>query len=174
MTGSGGVINSTGTFALGNASTNISFNGTQMTLNGNVVNNSNIVTGAVNTNSLAANSATVPISAFTSGSISSSTSTNGWTTVQSVSITTSGFQVYVATASNPVAGIDGSLNLSPANLRIVRDSTVLMTSQNSSFAYSDTPSAGTHTYYYQLQDLLSGAVAPSTSQRSLFVMETKR
>lgn len=42
MTGSGGVINSTGTFAFGNSSTNISFNGTQMTLNGNVVATSNI------------------------------------------------------------------------------------------------------------------------------------
>jgi hypothetical protein len=47
MTGSGGVINSTGTFALGNPTTNISFNGTQMTLNGNVVATSNINNNAV-------------------------------------------------------------------------------------------------------------------------------
>jgi hypothetical protein len=47
MTGSGGVINSTGTFALGNSTTNISFNGTQMTLNGNVVATANINANAV-------------------------------------------------------------------------------------------------------------------------------
>jgi len=43
MTGSGGVINSTGTFAFGNSTTNISFDGTQMSLNGNIVSYSNIL-----------------------------------------------------------------------------------------------------------------------------------
>jgi len=42
MTGSGGVLYSTGHFAYGNSTTNISFNGTQMTLNGNVVATKNI------------------------------------------------------------------------------------------------------------------------------------
>jgi hypothetical protein len=42
MTGAGGVINSSGTFALGNSTTNISYNGSQMTLNGNVVSTQNI------------------------------------------------------------------------------------------------------------------------------------
>jgi hypothetical protein len=42
MTGSGAVVNSSGTFALGNPTTNISFNGTQMTLNGNIVATQNI------------------------------------------------------------------------------------------------------------------------------------
>jgi hypothetical protein len=42
MTGSGAVVNSSGTFALGNPTTNISFNGTQMTLNGNVIATQNI------------------------------------------------------------------------------------------------------------------------------------
>ena len=42
MTGTGGVINSGGTFALGNATTNISFNGTTLTLNGQVVKPSNL------------------------------------------------------------------------------------------------------------------------------------
>jgi hypothetical protein len=49
MTGSGGILNSTGTFALGNSSTNISYNGSQMTLNGNVVATGNINTNAVTT-----------------------------------------------------------------------------------------------------------------------------
>jgi hypothetical protein len=54
MTGSGGVINSTGTFALGNSSTNISFNGTQMTLNGNVVATGNINSNGVTNNASSA------------------------------------------------------------------------------------------------------------------------
>ncbi len=49
MTGSGGILNSNGTFALGNNSTNISYNGSQMTLNGNVVATGNINTNAVTT-----------------------------------------------------------------------------------------------------------------------------
>lgn len=46
MTGSGARINSTGTFALGNATTNITFNGTGMFLNGNVVGIENLIPGA--------------------------------------------------------------------------------------------------------------------------------
>ena len=47
MSGSGAVINSNGTFAIGNSSTNISYNGSTMTLNGNVVATGNINQGAV-------------------------------------------------------------------------------------------------------------------------------
>jgi hypothetical protein len=42
MTGFGGIINNVGTFAFGNPTTNISFNGSQMTLNGNVVATTNV------------------------------------------------------------------------------------------------------------------------------------
>lgn len=51
MTGAGGVINSNGTFAFGNPSTNISFNGIQMTLNGTVVYASNLKEGTSTTQS---------------------------------------------------------------------------------------------------------------------------
>lgn len=47
MSGSGAAINSSGTFALGNSTTNISFNGSQMTLNGNVVGTANIQSNSV-------------------------------------------------------------------------------------------------------------------------------
>jgi hypothetical protein len=47
MTGSGGVINSGGTFALGNTTTNIAYNGSTLYLNGNI-----IATGNVNTNAI--------------------------------------------------------------------------------------------------------------------------
>jgi hypothetical protein len=55
MTGSGGIIYSDGNFALGNSTTNISFNGAQMTLNGSVVATQNINPDAVSVT--AANSA---------------------------------------------------------------------------------------------------------------------
>lgn len=42
MTGTGGVINTGGTFALGNATTNISYNGSQLTLNGAIVTAANL------------------------------------------------------------------------------------------------------------------------------------
>lgn len=45
MTGSGAVIYSTGNFSFGNSTTNVSFNGSQLTLNGNVV-----ATGNINAN----------------------------------------------------------------------------------------------------------------------------
>lgn len=49
MTGAGGVLYSTGNFAFGNATTNISYNGTQMTLNGNVVATANVNSNAITT-----------------------------------------------------------------------------------------------------------------------------
>jgi len=47
MSGAGAVINNTGTFAIGNSSTNITYNGSSMYLNGNVVS-----TGNINSNSV--------------------------------------------------------------------------------------------------------------------------
>lgn len=47
MTGSGAVFNSSGTFAIGNSTTNITFNGTTMTFNGSVVGTANIQAQAV-------------------------------------------------------------------------------------------------------------------------------
>ena len=47
MTGSGGVINSSGTFALGNNTTNIAYNGTALYLNGNIIATGNINANAV-------------------------------------------------------------------------------------------------------------------------------
>jgi hypothetical protein len=66
MSGAGAVINNTGTFALGNSSTNISFNGSQMTLNGNVVATGNINLNAVTSSSFAASNG---FQRFASGTI---------------------------------------------------------------------------------------------------------
>ena len=95
MTGAGGVLYSSGNFAFGNSTTNISFNGSQMTLNGNVVATANINSNAV-TNS---------VSAYTSGSLTAGTS---WVDLQSVSITTSGNRVYISSGCDaiPVYDVD--------------------------------------------------------------------
>jgi hypothetical protein len=53
MTGTGGKINTNGTFALGNSTTNISFNGTTLYLNGDVVATGNIKNNAVSTEKFA-------------------------------------------------------------------------------------------------------------------------
>lgn len=47
MTGSGGVINDTGTFAFGNSTGNVTFNGTTLTINGPVVATGNLAANAV-------------------------------------------------------------------------------------------------------------------------------
>ena len=52
MTGSGATINNSGNFALGNSTNNISFNGSQLTLNGPVVATGNLVADSVSTYSI--------------------------------------------------------------------------------------------------------------------------
>jgi hypothetical protein len=53
MTGAGAIINSTGTFSLGTATTNITYNGTALYLNGNIVANGNILDNAISTSKIA-------------------------------------------------------------------------------------------------------------------------
>jgi hypothetical protein len=169
MTGSGGVLYSTGNFAFGNPTTNISFNGTQMSLNGNVV-----ATGNIN-----ANAVTLTSSAFTSATYLNTTT--AYQDAQTLSITTNGSQVYVSSSGSPVSGIyiDGDTqgSFSP-QFRLVRDSTVLMQGGfNPSMSYSDTPSAGTYTYRLQVLSQTSQGTLQDyagISNRSLFAIETKR
>ena len=168
MTGSGGVINSNGTFALGNSTTNISFNGSQMSLNGNVVATANINLNAV----------TVPVSAFTAGSVALSQAFV-WETVQSVSITTSGSRVFVATAGAALSVSYGDGDTATPIFRIARNGTELMRGSLEAIAlsYSDTPAAGTYTYALQMFTSNSGfnlGAGPIANNRSIFVIETKR
>jgi hypothetical protein len=83
MTGSGSVIVSSGNFAFGNATTNISFNGTQMTLNGNVVATSNLVVGSVTAANASATSSNIVYPAPTSAN-------GGFMSGPSVTLTTTG------------------------------------------------------------------------------------
>lgn len=170
MTGSGGVINSTGTFAFGNSTTNISFNGTQMTLNGNVV-----ATGNINLNAV-----TLSASAFTSATYRN-TATNTWQTAQTITITTNGSQVYISSYGNPLVGsylVGPDLFEVLPEFRLVRGSTVLITGNRSaSMNYSETPAAGTYVYTLQIfMEPVAGTIVDYTgvSNRSLFAIETKR
>lgn len=170
MTGAGAKINTDGTFALGNSTTNISYNGTQMSLNGNVV-----ATGNINTNAV-----TLTSSAFTSASFLN-TAGSTWQDAQTLSITTSGNQVFIASSGSPISGayVDGD-NTGSFNpqFRLVRDTTVLMQGGlNPSMSYSDTPSAGTYTYRIQVfSQAPAGSITAyaGLSNRSLFAIETKR
>jgi hypothetical protein len=170
MTGSGGVLYSSGNFAFGNSSTNISFNGTQMTLNGNVV-----ATGNINLNAV-----TLTSSAFTASNYRNTASAT-WQDAQTLTITTSGSQVYVSSSGNALLGdgLDGTDSVVYVpKFRLVRGSTELMQSSanNPAMSFSDTPTAGTYTYRLQVRTDVIGS--PNTyagiSNRSLFAIETKR
>jgi hypothetical protein len=167
MTGSGGVLYSSGNFAFGNSTTNISFNGSAMTLNGNVV-----ATGNINLNAV-----TVPVSAFTAGEFRN-TSTNTWQTAQTVSITTSGNRVYITTAGQAFNSTVGEDTVQPI-FRLTRGGTELMTAgREAAMSFSETPAAGTYTYALEVRSPYNGTFpitdGPGVSNRSLFAIETKR
>jgi hypothetical protein len=63
MTGTGAVFNAGGTFAIGNATNNLSFDNTTLTLNGDLVATGNIQTSAVSTIKIGANAVTIPAGA---------------------------------------------------------------------------------------------------------------
>jgi len=169
MTGSGAKINNTGTFAIGNSSTNITYNGSAMYLNGNVVNTANITSNAVT------NSAT----AYTAGRVYA-TSTASWTTIQSVTITSTGGTLYIASAGRAYQGLysaeTGDTGIQPL-FRIFSGSS-LIESNEAGMSYSITPGAATYTIELQILDGNTGdgtlSYHSSASNRSLFVMELKR
>jgi len=148
MTGSGGVLYSSGNFAFGNNTTNIAFNGSQMTLNGNVVATGNINANAVSNNATAYSTGNVVIAV------------GSYTTIQQVTITLTSAASVIIQAScigNPV--------VTPTVFgRILRDSTVIQSTSASfymsdgfggggpplAFMFSESVAAGTYTYYFEL------------------------
>jgi hypothetical protein len=137
-----------------------------------------IGTAEVDTIKIAGNAVTVPVSAFTAGSVALSQAFV-WETVQSVSITTSGSRVFVATAGTALSvGYGDGDNAIPI-FRIARNGTELMRGGREAIAlsYSDTPAAGTYTYALQMFTSDSGfslGAGPIANNRSIFVIETKR
>jgi hypothetical protein len=168
MTGSGGVLYSSGNFAFGNSTTNIAFNGSQMTLNGNVVATANINSNAV-TNSN---------SAYTGGGISISKDAAVETTVQSVVLTCSGARVYVATSGRIELGYNTVDNVYEDVIAVLYiDSLALDYAWNSmNFSFSGIPAAGTYTFSVKVHVASTYTTGSNgiASSRSMFVMETKR
>lgn len=160
MTGAGSQINSTGSFALGNATTNATFDGTILTLNGNVV----------ATNNVFANAITNVAAAYTAGSITVFSGTP--ILLQSVSITATGAPIILTTSFQWYAGIYGTYELT---FEIRRNSTVLASSSTltGSFSgtYVDTPTAGTVTYSLYGTN---GAGSGSASQRAITLLQVKK
>jgi hypothetical protein len=133
---------------------------------------------AVNTINIAGNAVTVPVSAFTAGSVALSQAFV-WETVQSVSITTSGSRVFVATAGTALSVSFGDGSTAIPIFRITRNGVELMRGGREAIAlsYSDTPAAGTYTYALQMFSSDAGfnfGAGPIANNRSIFVIETKR
>jgi hypothetical protein len=182
MSGTGAKINTDGTFALGNSTTNISYNGTQMSLNGNVV-----ATGNIN-----ANAVTVTNSGFTAGLIQN-TSLNTWQNLQVVYINSTGAPIYISSAGQShflLSYVNDQAVSDPPRFRIVRDYVVLVETNpnidggNTSpqMVYLDQPGPGGYNYILQVSsvpsdpgisylNVLSYAGAYNSS---LFLLETKR
>lgn len=131
----------------------------------------------VDTIKIANNSVTIPISAFTSGSISADTY---GATVQSASITSTGAPITIM-ASLASKSVSGSL-LVYATVQILRDSTVIFSSDTAGYtdrplqfsaSLSDAPGAGTYTYSIKVTRT-SGALSATVTNRSLVLLETKK
>jgi len=75
MTGSGANIYNNGSFVLGNAATNISFNGTTMKLNGDIVNTNSIPLGAISTTVSATGAINFTFTGSTSTSVTTAATT---------------------------------------------------------------------------------------------------
>jgi len=175
MTGAGAVINTDGTFALGNGSTNISYDGSQMSINGNVVTTANI-----NANSV---TATAGFSYPTTTTITLSFAT--WTTLLSVSIDSSSYPVWVNSIMNgyfePISGgayymrlLDGygtEVNTWYSGYIGAGDTPSLNVNLSNYLTY--TPS-GSVTYYVQVYATNTGQDITLYQNSNIFTIATKR
>jgi len=130
---------------------------------------------AVETLKIKDNAVTVPVSAYTAGSI---TVFATWLTVQTLEITTTGAPLVI---SFSLVGTPGTGMRLECRLR--RDTTVLVafgpvalwpdTFQPITFNKEDEPGAGTYTYTVQCKEAVGGNYE-HISNRTLHVMETKK
>ena len=139
-----------------------------------------IIDASVSTLKIAGQAVTIPSSSFTAG-IFTNTADNVFQDAQTVTVTTSGNRIYLASSGEGINGtaVAGDSDfITLPNFRLVRGTTVLMSSRLTAMSYSETPPAGTYTYRLQIE---TRPTAPATSQtrckvsnRSLFLIETKR
>lgn len=125
------------------------------------------------------NAVTVPVSAYTSGSISFD---EVLTTIQSAVITTHGQPVQIIVSQQTFPGDDGDGFRVSYSLHLYRDSTLLWSAVDSeevnygnTFAFSDTPTAGTYAYYVKMQAAHDGLVSNAfATNRSLLLLEVQK
>jgi hypothetical protein len=152
MSGSGGIIESNGHFALGNTTGNITYNGTTLTLNGNVVGTGNIAAGAITKTDSNTALPIQPISASPaagdicsiSGFVVPSSSTGVIVTIQA-SIEHNG-------AYNSISTFTGNLSVKRNGSALANANATTVFSQTGATKIAfmrsiiDNPGAGTHTY----------------------------
>jgi hypothetical protein len=168
MTGTGAVFNPSGTWAAGNSTKNISFNGTTVTINGALVVTDNLVPEAV----------TVQAAAYTTGS---AIGTIGyWTTIQSVTIDSTGASVLLLAGFVTAIPFDGTYAW-----KLSRDGTVVFRVGGGSPGigqigggsmppFTDLPGAGSHTYTLEVYDNGDGTYPLYCCNRGLYAIEVKR
>jgi hypothetical protein len=180
----GAIIYATGNFAMGNTATNITFNGTQLTLNGNVVDTDNIDANAV----------TNTVSAYSATQLLFSTFPPVINTISfDVTITTTGGKVILWATALPKGGIETYgvgggeggdtviVGVAPF-ISIYRDSTQIVppTAPSSTFSVSFSENVPAATYTYSIVATYTPTFSPDVDQppgishRSLVVTETKR
>jgi hypothetical protein len=122
MTGTGAIINSGGTFALGNTTNNISFNGSNITLNGDVIATGNLKTNSV-TNTL--------IDSFNGVKSLLNSHARTWQPAANVSayIANTGSTLLISCTGQSVvglvAGTEGETYVYPPAFRLVRNGVVV-------------------------------------------------
>jgi len=128
---------------------------------------------AVETLKIANNAVTYPVSSYTAGLVTISTS---WVTLASVSITSTGASLFLSFSCIFVKG-----NLTDVDIRIRRVATDIYTAFHDLTAMvtipfasclTDQPSSGSYTYYFQARR--NGVNNLQARNRSLFVIETKK
>lgn len=189
MTGTGAVLNADGTFAIGNSTKNLSFNGSTLTLNGQLVVNGNIADDAVDTPKVADGT----IRAFAAATATSTVGYLSWGTLLTASpaldVGSTGKVALVATIDfingyGPGGENDAPSQVAPS-FRIKRGSTVLATwtpgvgplvasRALTSYTYIDTPGSGSHTYSLEMQDDSGGSTTAVAKNRSLTAMGIKK
>ncbi len=130
----------------------------------------------VTTIKVAGNAITIPVSAYTAAEILIAHDT--WTTIQSCAITSVGAPIYITASAKERATVVGYFNV-----RLLRDSTQIYLAENIgssvtvdnlvTLSITDTPSAGAHTYYFQLFYTYSSDVIYA-NQRCMTLLEVKK
>jgi len=172
-------------FYIGNSSNYLNWDGSSLSIRGSLnaddiitgtLNVDRITAGAITTSKLSANAATMPVSAYTSGSISCPYS-SGWVNIQSVSITTIGGTVSI------IASCLATGN-SYAQFRVRRGGTTIWETGGwaiiamsypviISFAITDSPGSGSNTYYFDCYGY-GDQYKVACSCRSLVLLESRR